>query len=105
MKPVDILLIIIWIAIAIEIIVFLTTFIVEQGRLLNHRPTYRYPYEEPCFIVKNIEYVDVAISKYTLTVSFFKKENLRSWTSHKFYLYDKHDKYNVGDKLYLNKKQ
>ncbi len=104
MKTTELIVIIIWIIVIIELFIYIITNISGKTKLLNHYPTYRYPYEESYFIVKNIEYIDIGICKYTLTVQFFKKENAKKWIYHKFYLYDKKDKYNIGDKLYLNKK-
>lgn len=39
------------------------------------------------------------IAKYEVTCSFFSKENARGFKYHRFYFYDKKDKYKIGDTL------
>ena len=39
------------------------------------------------------------VARYTVTNSFFAKENHKSFNYQKFYFYDKYDKYKIGDEI------
>ena len=105
MKTTDILFIIVWMLIMIlTVIVLIKTF---KAKPLNHLPTYDYPLKEVYFEITEIKSVlieDVVV-EYTAVVSFFKKPNAKHFVYNEYKFYDKKDKYSIGDKLYLTKKQ
>lgn len=102
MKTTDILFIVIWTLIIISIVVLLIkTFKIKQ---LNHIPRFNYPFEEVCFEISNIKYIGRNVVKYTAVVCYFEKPNNKGFIFNKYYFYDAKYKYNIGDKLYLNKR-
>ena len=103
MKTSDILLVIVWALILIEIIVI--SIYMFKTRQFNHLPTFDYPLTEVYFEVTNIKSIMFNVVEYTITVSFFRKSNCRQFIYDKYKFYDKKDKYSIGDKLYLTKKQ
>lgn len=96
-----IILIAIWCIVAIELIYLIIRD--KKKQLLNHKPTYDYQFENVFFRVKEITYEDYGLSKYKISIEFFKKSNARGWIYKEFYFYDKTGKYNVGDRLFLNR--
>lgn len=103
MKTVDIVLIILWTLITIEVIII--SIQAFKARQLNHLPTYNHPFEEVCFEIKNIKHIMFDVVEYTVIICFFKKPNNKCFVYNEYHFYDRKDKYNIGDKLYLNKKQ
>jgi hypothetical protein len=103
MKTTDILFIILWTSIIIEIILILVP--IFRTRQLNHIPRFNYPFEEVCFEITNIKYITRNVVEYTAVVCFFKKPNAKHFIYNEYRFYDAKYKYNIGEKLYLNKKQ
>lgn len=105
MKITDILFIIVWMLIMILIvIVSIKTFKAKQ---LNHLPTYDYPLKEVYFEIteiKSVSFEDIIV-EYTAVIYFFKKPNANNFVYNEYKFYDKKDKYSIGNKLYLTKKQ
>lgn len=99
----DVLFIIIWMLIMILIIIVLIK--AFKARQLNHIPRFNYPFEEVCFEISNIKYITRNVVEYTAIVCFFKKPNAKHFVYDEYHFYDAKDKYNIGDKLYLNKRQ
>ena len=104
MKTADILSIIVWTLIIIEIIII--SVLAFRTKQLNHLPTYDYSFEEVYFEITEIKSVSFgyAVVEYTAVVSFFKKPNAKHFVYNEYKFYDKKDKYSIGDKLYFNKK-
>ena len=75
-----------------------------KERSLNHLPRFDYPLEEVCFKINNIKYIERDVVEYTASVGFFKKPNAKRFIYYEYKFYDRKDKYNIEDKLYLNKK-
>lgn len=105
MKTADILYVIVLIILSIEIII--VSIKAFKKIQLNHLPTYNYALEEVYFEITEIKFVSFgyAIAEYTAIVSFFKKPNAKHFVYNEYKFYDKKDKYSIGDKLYLSKKQ
>ena len=103
MKTTDILFIIIWMLIMILIIILsIRKFKPKQ---LNHIPRFNHPFEEVCFEINNIKYITQNVVEYTAIICFFKKPNDKGFVYDEYRFYDTKNKYNIGDKLYLTKKQ
>lgn len=75
-----------------------------KRRQLNHLPRFNHPFEEVCFEINNIRYIEMDVVEYTAIIWFFKKPNCKHFVYNEYKFYDRKDKYNIGDKLYLNKK-
>lgn len=104
MKGENILAVVIWTFIAIEVVVFLVKAF-KKPRFNSFYPNNNnYYFKEVCFEISNIKYIEHDIVEYTAIISFFKKENCKQFVYNEYRFYDKKDKYNIGDKLYLNKK-
>lgn len=102
METTYILIISLSIVIIIEwIIMLIKTLEIKQ---FNHLPTYDNPFKEAYFEITNIRLIEYNVAEYTTVVSFFKKSNNKKFVYDKYHFYDRKDKYNIGDKLYLNKK-
>lgn len=102
MGTTDVLFTILWISMMIEIILFSTKAL--KTRQLNHIPRFNYPFEEVCFEITNIKYIARNVVEYTAVVCFFKKPG-KQFVYDEYHFYDIKYKYNIGDKLYLNKRQ
>lgn len=102
MKTIEIICIIIWSIVLIEIII--VSIKVFRKKYLNHLPTFNYPLEDVCFEINNIKQVMFNVVEYTAVISFFKKPHSKGFVYNEYRFYDRKDKYNIGDKLYLNKK-
>lgn len=103
MKTVDIILVILWTLITIEVIII--SIQIFKGKQLNHLFTNNHTFEEVCFEITNIRYITHNFVEYTATVHFFKKPNAKHFVYDEYRFYDIKYKYNIGDKLYLNKRQ
>ena len=101
----EILIVILSVVIFIEWIMILAAIL--KSKPLNHLPTYNYPLEEVYFEITEIKSISFGydIVEYTAIVSFFKKPNAKNFVYNEYKFYDKKDKYQIGNKLYLNKKQ
>lgn len=103
MEATNIIFTIFWIIMVIEIIIL--SIKAFKKRQLNHLPTHNHPFKEICFEITEIKSVSSGvIVEYTAVISFFKKANCKHFIYDEYKFYDEKDKYNIGDRLYLNKR-
>lgn len=102
METNTIIFIIVWAIIIVEFIYFIISY--KKGKQLNTKPTHNYKCEDVSFMITKITLENYGLlSKYTISAGFFKKSNSKHFIYQEFYFYDKSGKYNVGDRLFLNR--